>query len=319
MKKIIILIFAAIGFFVFTCSASAYIVEDLNFEVSGDIVLGPGKTELWMDKGDKYTKEILISNRSGQKKLFNIRVEDFKGSHNLNETIQFLGEEKGPYSLRDYARPEITEIVLSHGQRLRLPIEISIPEDAEPGGLYGAVLISASNIEEGADGIGEEKSAGKMKIITQLASLFFVRIKGDVLENGYMKDFKPYKNFYEKGPVSFSVLYENNGSVHTSPYGIIEIKNILGKKVDEIEIDPWFVMPDSLRAREIKWDKGLMFGRYTAVVSLNRGYQDIIDTKSFDFWIIPWRIILVIFLACVIVIWFFVWIISHFEIKRKSI
>ncbi len=294
----------------------AYMVEDLNFEVRGDIVLGPGKTELWMDKGDSYTKELLISNRTGHKKIFRVKVEDFRGSRDPGETIQFLGDEKSPYSLKDYVHPEITEIILSHGQRLRLPVEISIPENAEPGGLYGAVLISASNIEEEMEEV--ENAAGKMKIITQLASLFFVRVKGDVLENGFMKDFRSLSNFYEKAPVSFSILYENNGSVHMSPYGVVEIKNMLGKKIDELQVDPWFVMPDSVRAREVKWDKGGLFGRYTAIISINRGYQDIIDTKSYTFWVVPWKIILIGFIAFVLIMWFFIWIISHFEIRKKA-
>lgn len=322
MKNInFLILMAAVCVFFFSCGTarhvSAYMVEDLNFEVQGDIVLGPGKTELWMDKGDKYVKELLISNRSGQKKLFQIKVEDFRGSRNPGETIQFMGNEKGPYSLKDYVHPEINEIVLSHGQRLRLPVEVAIPEDAQPGGLYGAVLISAINIE-GEEGDTQEKAAGQMKLVTQLASLFFVRVKGDVLENGFMKDFKTINSFYENSPVSFSVLYENNGSVHMSPYGIIEIKNMLGKKIDELQVDPWFVMPDSVRAREIKWNKDLLFGRYTAVISMNRGYQDIIDTKSFSFWVIPWRIILIGFVVLILIIWFFVWIASHFEIKKKA-
>jgi len=298
--------------------ASAYIVEDLNFQDTGDIVLGPGKTELLMDKGDEYTKELLISNRSGQKKLFQITVEDFRGSRGDDQTVQFMGDQKGPYSLKDYVLPEITEIVLNHGQRLRLPVRVDIPETAEPGGLYGAVLVSAINIEGEGPEVTGEKAAGSTKVITRLASLFFVRIKGDVLEDSYMKDFKASQRFYEYGPISLAMLYENNGSVYESPYGTIEIKNMLGKTVDEIQVDPWFVMPDSLRTRELKWERGMLFGRYTAVAMMNRGYQNIIDTKYYSFWVIPWKIVLAGLMGIALVIWFFVWIIGHFEIKRKK-
>jgi len=322
MKKIYALTLAGIaGMFFFGASsqpAMAYIVEDLNFQNTGDIVVGPGKTELWMDRGDKYTKELLISNRSGQKKLFQIKIEDFRGSRAEDQTVQFMGDQKGPFSLKDYVRPEITEIILNHGQRLRLPVQIDISETADPGGLYGAVLVSAINIDGDAPELDKEKAAGSMKIVTRLASLFFVRIKGDVLENSFMKDFKTAKRFYESGPVSFALLYENNGNVHESPYGIIEIKNMLGKKIDEIQVDPWFVMPDSLRTREMKWERDLLFGKYTAVASINRGYQNIIDKKSYDFWVIPWKILAVGIAATALLIWLFVWIISHFEIKKRN-
>ncbi len=322
MKNLYALIIVAIGCVFFygirPAPASAYIVEDLNFQNTGDIVVGPGKTELWMDKGDKYTKELLISNRSGQKKLFQIKVEDFRGSRGEDQTVQFMGDQKGPFSLKDYVHPEITEIILNHGQRLRLPVQIDVSETAEPGGLYGAVLVSAINIDGDTPDLDQDKAAGSTKIVTRLASLFFVRIKGNVLENSYMKDFKTGKRFYESGPISFAMLYENNGSVHESPYGIVEIKNMLGRKIDEIQVDPWFVMPDSLRTRELKWERSLLFGKYTAVASVNRGYQNIIDKKSYDFWVVPWKILGVVIVITALLIWLFIWIIGHFEIKKRN-
>jgi len=321
MKKLYILFFAI--FLVTICSvfsannALAYIVEDLDFQDEGDIVVGPGKTEVLLSPGDSYTKEILITNRSGEKKLFTIAVEDFQGSEDPGATVEFLGTERGPYSLKDYVRPEIEEIILSHGQRLRLPVVINIPQNAEPGGLYGSVMISAKNLDDGGTKVENDMAAAKMKIITRVASLFFVTVKGDVLQGGILKDFKTGKNFYEKGPVSFKMLSENTGNIHLSPYGIIEIKNLLGAKVGEAKIDPWFVMPKSMRTREIKWNTSFLFGRYTAQISLNRGYKDIIDTADFSFWVIPWRIVLIVGIGLILLICLLVWIASHFELKKK--
>ncbi len=295
----------------------AYFIEDLSLTVEGDIILGPGKTELRMDPGDKYNQELLITNRTGQDRVFRVLVEDFKGTYDLETQIQILTGEKGPYSLKDYLHPEATEFTLSHGQRMRLPVEISLPENVEPGGLYGAVLVSASAPTLSGGEVEKEKAKGQIQIITQLATLFFIRVKGDALEQGVLKDFKAAKKLFEKGPISFQIISENTGKVHLSPYGKIEIKNILGKKIDEIELDPWFVMPASLRLREVQWTRASLFGRYTANISLNRGYKDIIDQKSFDFWVIPWRIIAAGFIGLVIIIWFLKWVLSHFEIKRK--
>lgn len=310
----------ALGFFV--SDALAYQIEDRNIPKPaegerGDFVLGPGKTELWMDPGDKSFQNLHITNRLGKTMEFRIEIEDFIGTYDPEETVKLLGEERSPYSLKDYLKPEITEFILEHGQRINLPIEISIPEDMEPGGLYGAVLVSASSPSVGP-GAGEGEAQTQIKVITRLATLFFMRIKGDVLEEGFLKDFITPKNFYEKGPINFQVLFENTGNVHLSPYGLIEIKNLLGKKIDEIGLDAWFAMPDSLRLRETKWEKGLLFGRYTATAKINRGYQDIIDEKAIYFWVIPWKIIGAGFIILVIIVWLLKWIFSHFEIRRKA-
>jgi hypothetical protein len=297
----------------------AYTIENLNIQNQGDIVVGPGKTEVLMSPGDNYTKEMLITNRSGVEKIIDISIEDFQGTNDPNETLQFLGDKKGPYSLKDYVKPEITHINLKNGQRLRLPVVISIPATAAPGGLYGAAMVSASNLEEASGTVADNSAASRVKVITRIASLFFVRIKGDVINEGSLKDFKTEKSFYEAGPVNFQILFENKGSVYLSPYGSIEIKNILGQKIDERQVDPWFVLPGSTRERIIKWNSNFLFGRYSATLIMNRGYNDIIDSKTFAFWVIPWKIISIILIGLILIIWFFVWILSHIQWRKDKI
>ena len=299
--------------------ALAYKIEDLtNVPVENDFVLAAGKVELWMNPGDKDTKEIMITNRLGKTMDFKVEISDFKGSRNPEETVVYLEGEKGPYSLKDYIKPEITEFTLAHGQRMILPVEVSIPPDATPGGLYGAILVSSHPPLTPAE-IEKEKAKGQIQLISRLASLFFIRVKGDVNENGFLKEFKTTKKYYEEGPIPFEILFENNGNVHLLPYGIIEIYNTLNKKVDEIELNPWFSLPDSLRSRTVNWDRGFLFGKYKAVASVNRSYQDIIDQKSVEFWVIPWKIILAGLAGLFLIIWFFWWLFSKFEIKRKTV
>jgi len=247
----------------------AYRIEDLGFTgpPAGDFSLGPGKTELWMEPGEKVTKELYITNRLGKTMDFKIEIEDFTGSKNPEKTVVLLGEEKGPCSLKDYIKPELLEFTLKHGERMILPVEISIPPDAEPGGLYGAVLVSSYPSKSEAEK-EKEKAVPEVRVISRLGTLFFVRVKGEVKESGFLKDIKVDKNFYEKGPISFELLFENKGNVHLVPYGLIEIRNLLGKKIDEIELDPWFAMPDSIRSRKIDWKRGFLLGRYTALAKV---------------------------------------------------
>jgi len=318
MNKLIVFfsILLAVFFFGGVNTASAYMIEELNFSNEGDIVVGPGKTEVFMDPGTQYTKEIIVSNRSGMDKVVDISVEDFEGSIDANGSIKFLGENRSPYSLKDYVKPEISQIILHHGQRLRLPVDISIPEGVEPGGLYGAVMVSASNVKGAEDQVTAGTAAGKVAIITRVASLFFVRVSGDALEEGSLKSFNADKNFYEKGPVSFKIINENTGNVHLSPYGTIDIKNILGSQVGNVELDPWFVMPKSVRTREVKWNSDFLFGRYTAIITLNRGYEDIIDTASFTFWVIPWKLVSIAVIGLILFLLFIIWLVTHLEFKK---
>ncbi|MFH1233496.1 MAG: hypothetical protein V1649_02480 [Patescibacteria group bacterium] len=318
---VIILLISGILFFNINSSqVFAYTIENLQLPEKGDFILAPGKIELLVNPGEEYIKEFSIANRIGRTMNFNINVEDFKGSSNPEETVVLLGKEKGPYSLKDYIQPEITNFTLNHGQRITLPVKISIPKDAEPGGLYGSVLIT-TNPPEPQGEVEKEKAKGQMKMVSRLGCLVFIRVKGEAKEDGLLKNFITSKKFYEnaseKNPVSFQIFFENKGNVHLNPYGIIEIKNLLGKKVGEIEMEPFFAMPDSLRKREVRWEKEFLFGRYTALVGLNRGYQDIIDQKSLTFWVIPWKLILAGLIILFFIFWFLKWALSHFEIRKK--
>ena len=312
------------GFLFFTINSSpifAYTIENLQLQEKGDFILAPGKIELLVRPGDEYTKEFSITNRIGRTMNFNIELEDFKGSDNPEETIVLLGKEKSPYSLKDYIKPEITNFTLNHGQRIFLSVKISIPQDAEPGGLYGSALIT-TNPPEPQGETEKGKAKGQLKMISRLGCLIFIRVEGEAKEEGNLKDFRTNKNFYEniskKNPISFQIFFENKGNVHLNPYGIIEIKNLLGKKVGEIEMEPFFAMPDSVRKREVKWDKEWLFGRYTAFAGLNRGYQNIVDQKSLTFWIIPWKLIISGFVVLFLIIWFFKWVLGNFEFKKKT-
>lgn len=316
-----------IGIFIFfnIPSVLGYYIENLPATpVMNDIVLGPGKTELWLDPGAKTTKELMITNRTGKTKKFKIEIEDFTGSRDPSVPLILLGEERGPYSLKDFLKLEINEFVLEHGQRMVLPVEILIPEDAEPGGRYGSVLIRTVPMLTEEE-IEKEKAKGQIALVNRLGTLFYIRIKGDIKEEGFLKDFKlkDNKKFYEKPLISFQFYFENNGNVHLTPYGIIEIKNFLGKKIDEIELQPGFVLPDSLRLREVKWEKRFLLGRYTAFAFINRGYkdiktrEDIIDQKYLIFWIIPWKIIIGGIIVLFLIIWGFYWITTNFEFRRK--
>ena len=285
-KNIIFILIFFIGFFCVS-DASAFQIQTLeNMLIKNDIVLSPSKTELFLNPGEHAVKNLKITNRTG--KLINvfIEIEDFTGDSYGSSKL--LGKEKGIFSLRDYLYPEQNNFILAHGEKAVLPINVNIPQNAEPGGLYGAVIVRAEPVV-----IDKADAIEQITVKTRLASLFFARVKGDVNEIGNLKSFQSDRKFYNKNNINFSIVYNNTGNVHLNPYGKIEIKNILGKKIDEIQIAPYFVMPGFFRAKNIIWDKNLAFGRYTAFLQLNRGYSNIVDEVKIHFWIMPFKFLFV--------------------------
>jgi hypothetical protein len=293
--------------------AGAYTIEDLNLGPRGDFVLEPGKTEVVLKPGESIVKNIAITSRIEGVSHFSISTEDFRGSEDPGNAVVLMGNDPGPYSLRDYLTPEIDDFTLELGEKITIPVQISIPMDAEPGGIYGAAIIQSD--PRAIDG------GGQAKVISRLGSLFLVRIEGDIKEEGDVEDFRittPHRFFHEKGPITFEVLFRNSGSVHLVPYGVIEIKNTLGTVVAELPVDAYFALPDSLRFREIEWNKETLLGRYTATLTLQPGYGEESIVREVAFWVMPWKVLLGGFVGVFVLVYLFYFIATRFEFKRKE-
>jgi hypothetical protein len=197
-------------------------------------------------------------------------------------------------------------------------VTISIPADAEPGGLYGSLLVSTVSQEaKTGDGAG---TLPQSAVVARIGTLFFITIPGDVAKEGKLKQFStaPEKSIFQRAPIRFGMLFENTGSIHLAPYGEIRIKNMFKEEVGFMEIDPWFVLPRAQRLREVEWNRDLLFGRYTATAYINRSYDDVVDEMSYSFWVLPWRPLAAAFLVLFITFFLIRAFFKNFEFRRKE-
>src|SRR3989344_3859311 len=294
----------------------AYRVEDVDVSPNNnDFVLGPGKTELLLDPGETTSRELLISNRLGKPMQFEVSIEDFAGGDDPKDPVVLLGDKRGPYSLKDYLKPEVLSFTLESGKRMVLPVKIAIPKDAEPGNLLGAVLVRTNPPKNELE-IEKNKARGQVRIESQLGTLVFVRVSGPVKEEGQVTEVKTPQSFYSGGDIPLQVFYKNTGDVYVVPYGVAEIKNMLGSVVGEVVIDPWFALPKATRFREVKWESGMVrLGRYTVDFKINRGYGDIVDEKSLTLWVIPWKLALLVFVAIFILVLLIRFLHKHIKLR----
>lgn len=297
---------------------SPYVLEQIpGTEITvGDFVVGPGRIEVTVKPGESVTTDILVTNRIADDKTFELVVEDMSGSADGSQAVVLLGDQDGPYSLRDYFSFPARKFVLDAGQRARIPVTITMPSNAEPGGYYGGVLVQT--IQD--DGINEVNQVARSPIVARIGTLFFITVPGETEISGSVTEFStiPQQTFFTKGPVNLGIVFENTGSIHLNPYGEIRVTNFVGDEVGFVELEPWFVLPRSLRLREMVWDREFLFGRYTFTANINRGYEDVIDTKQFHIWVLPWQILGGIFL---VIFFFFIIVrlfLRTFEFKRRS-
>jgi len=275
-------------FFVFSSDAHAYTIRNVAGTSSqGSFVVGPAKSELSLNPGETKTIELRIQNRMGRTQSFVISFENFVASNELDQAVVLAGAEMDTQtSLAQYIRVEKNNFTLEQGDELLLPVTISIPEQVAPGGKFGAVVVSAVSLSENSG--TEERAYSGASVVSRIASLMFVRVNGDIVTSGTLVDFSTRNNqaVFWSGDIPVRMLFENTGTVHINPYGIISVKDIFGDRVGEAQIDPWFVLPGSVRTRDVSLRKEGLLGRYTATLEINPGYGSTTQMKEVAFYVV---------------------------------
>ena len=294
-------------------------------EVIGDFVVGPGRFEIDLAPGESLTREITVANRTGRTVEFELVAEDTAASTD-GGGIATLGDTVGPYTLKDFISVPHDKFTLEHATRVRIPVTISLPPDAEPGARYGTILTTMTSLPD-LDGSQAGAQTGSA-VISRIASLIFLTTPGEVTRESELVGFDTVNSVrmishqmirQEDSSLPFTVSVENTGTVHTNTYGMITITNMLGETVATHTIQPYFVMPESIRTRTFNVSvREFMIGRYTATLELNRGYDDIVDTKTVTFYVIPWMIVLLVFLGLFVFFLLVRLFLNTFELKRKS-
>lgn len=223
-------------------------------------------------------------------------------------------------ALAPWITTSLEPIHIKAKERVNVQFAINVPQNnVQPGGHYGAIIFSTvPPQEDGSIGVGG-----------QVGELILVRISGDVKEDARILEFgfDPKKLWYNYKPVDMYVRFENDGNTHLRPTGNVFIKNWYGRQVGSEVVNPSFnsVLPHSIRKFKFSWGNPLNgkepqgfynalkheirnfgFGKYTAELYLNYGAENkvVTDVRTFTIW--PWRTMIVVALALIILVTLFV-------------
>jgi hypothetical protein len=223
----------------------------------------------------------------------------------------FSETENLPGTLSSWVKVPKDPIVIRGDSTAEIPFSILVPADAPPGGHYAAILVGTEpEIKKGTSAV----SIGSM-----LASLILVRVPGEVIEKGDIRDFYVTDSVVDTPKATFVIRFENSGNVHIVPRGEISIKNMWGKERGKILINDGDnfgnVLPNSTRKFEFVWtgeENAFEFGRYRAVATLSFGEEGKQSVyREIAFWIVPWKPITLALLFLVGFFWF-----ASFAIRR---
>lgn len=212
------------------------------------------------------------------------------------------------------------QYIMNFGNDAISNFTITIPDDAQPGGYYVGLIYYAENTNQRDD--------TDIGISNSIAALIFITVSGDIQDDGTLIDFTTDKTLYEFTPINFSVRYQNKGNIHSAVGGNIFIYK--DDPRDPVEIITFnesasLTLPDHIRTYKEIWNDGFItfkdnkiqfnksqfpkihFGKYNALLKLKHPNENtrITSEHSLSFWIIPWRLTLMVFIfifACVSIV-----------------
>ncbi len=246
--------------------------------------IDPFLIEVNMAPGDSIRRSITLTNTTNEPLTFSASINDFIPNGNTGQPLFLKADEQSDpkFSISRWItvtqQPQFT---IAPQEKTDIEFVINVPFNAEPGTHYGGILFGQQ--------LGSIAGSGSV-VQHKGGAIILVRL-GNSDEKVVIENFKPSKDIYQSGPIDFSITLNNVGNVHSRAKGDIAIRNIWGRQVTEVPVNPdaLIILPQSNRDFISQWQNKLGFGRYTAEAVLYYGSPKLELRAQTSFWIIPIR------------------------------
>ena len=255
------------------------------------IQISPTLVELNAARGKPYNIKLNIMNVTASDLVYSESVDDFNSANETGSPHIILNSDLPTTTSVKTWISTIPKFTIKAGKYINLDVQVVIPNNAEPGGYYGVIRFSGTAPELESTGVGLSASAGV---------LILIRVDGTITEKASLVSFYSAQNgnqssFFENSPITFVTRIQNEGNIHVKPIGSVELRDMFGNLLKNISVnkDKSNVLPGSIRRFESQYDNTWMIGRYTANLTLGYGTTGQAITNTINFWVIPWKLILV--------------------------
>ncbi len=220
-------------------------------------------------------------------------------------------------TFQDWIHLSETNFTISPGEWKTITVTFSPPVGSSLSYYYSIGF--ERTVLEKKDGEMTLNGAPAILVLTTVNTPFAVRKLS-------LSSFQARFPFVEYLPQEFVVTVHNDGNVHLAPSGDIFIDSSSKENIALLPLNPKnsMVLPNSERSFVVSWSDGFplkqksdagkssktiwdftrinsfRFGKYTAHLLLvyDDGTRDIPVETAISFWVIPWKIILVVLLIC---------------------
>lgn len=287
-----------------------------------DLTVSPITLNLLTNPGEKTTSSIKIFNNSTEKEYLELKLAKFVADRTGSRPQIREFESRDEY--QHWLTFENNKIEVNPGEWQTVDLDFSPPNEAALT-YYYAIIVKrqVDTVDENATTV--VTGAPAILVLANVAS-------PNAIQELQLVEFKTEKKFYEYLPTEFKINIKNTGNIHLNPLGNIFIDRGKVKDVALLSFNKenGLILPGSERTYSTRWTEGfpvyepvlengvekkdkngktiyklnwdfskikqLRFGKYTANLLLvyDNGERDIPIESAVTFWVIPWKIGIVI-------------------------
>ena len=282
--------FAILSTFYFLLST-----KPIQAQVSTGLSAIPPRLEVEVKPDATNTQVIKVRNESSEEKTIKVSLRDFVVS-DTKGTPTFLDENSdvanNRWAASNWIQISPTSLTLKPGEMETVYLTVLPPANALPGGHYAAVVYSP-------DSLASLNTTGA-SIQTNVGTLVYITIPGDINQKASVQSFTAPK-FSEFGPIDFMATVKNSSDIHIQPKGAITVNNWFGREIDKLQLTETNIFPYTTRDFANTLNKKWLFGRYRANFEAYYGTAGGLIAATIFFWVIPWRLIILIIAAISII------------------
>lgn len=260
---------------------------------SNTIKMSPVRSDINISPGDSKQIQITATNLTNEAILVKPSLNDFISGDERGTPALILDDNQyaPTRSLKRFVG-ELDNVLIPGRESKTISVNISVPENARPGGYFGAVRLSAVNPDGG----------GQVNLSASVASLILLTVNGETTESLRLTDFYVKKNgeirdvFHNTEGAHISVRFENDGDVQLGPFGKVVVMRS-GVVVHEVDFNNKdsrdMILPDSARVWDIPMENIDEIGDYTVQAFFTYGQKNQTTEVTKSFWVVPYIWIIV--------------------------
>ena len=271
----------------------------------------PAKISLTIDKGGEQENFIKVTNAGDSAVGVKIDVQDFVpqvGASGFN----FVAKAPGITSLVDWIEIDRQVFNLKPNESRDVPFTVKVPADASPGSRFAVVFFATGT-----------SGGSQLNVSARVGALVFLTIPGDFKQSGEISNLRSPKFTFKKEAIKFDFDFTNTGTVFFEPKGLLTITNIFGKKIAEVPVEGYVVLPTGMRTISVDWlsDKwlyALFYKAHLAIAVTGKGDIATANTFIFALPLVPLVFALIILAILIFITWY---IKRHFKfaiVKKEN-